>query len=94
MLTIKEGKKAETLLVLYNNAKKQGLGLLNYKSSELTIDNTKKLLCDETYFDYLNGKVLKIDLETNELDPTLYDRDNGNGLCERVLKKRNLLIED
>lgn len=38
------------------------------------------------YFDYLNGKVLKVDIGGDELDPWLYDRDNGNGTAERVVQ--------
>ena len=91
MLTIKEDKKAEVLLVLYNNARRVGLGLLNNPVIKPTVDDMKKLLLKGTYFDYIDGKVLKIDLTTNELDPWLYDRDNGVGLCETLLTKNDLL---
>ena len=90
MLTIKEGKKAEVLLVLYNNAKKIGMGSLN-NTVIRRLEDMKELLLKGTYFDYLDGKVLKIDLTTNELDPWLYDRDNGVGLCETLLTKNDLL---
>lgn len=36
-------------------------------------------------FDYLNGRVLKVDIGTDGLDPRLYDRDNGPGAARRAL---------
>ena len=40
----------------------------------------------QTYFDYLKGRVMKIDLSgDSELDPRLYDRDNGAGAAERAI---------
>ena len=40
---------------------------------------------DDGYFDYLNGRVMKIDLSEDMLDPWLYDRDNGEGAAARAL---------
>jgi hypothetical protein len=38
-------------------------------------------------FDYLNGRVLKLDLRDDaEFDPRLYDRDNGEGKAARVIE--------
>jgi hypothetical protein len=37
------------------------------------------------YFDYLHGRVMKIGLNTDDLEERLYDRDNGQGAAERAL---------
>ncbi len=37
-------------------------------------------------FDYLHGRVMKVELGGNTLDPWLYDRDNGEGAAERALQ--------
>jgi hypothetical protein len=38
------------------------------------------------YLDYLCGRVFKMRFDdSNMIDPTLYDRDNGDGACQRVV---------
>jgi hypothetical protein len=38
------------------------------------------------YFDYLRGRVMKVDITGDELDPWGFDRDNGEGAAERALR--------
>lgn len=38
-------------------------------------------------FDYFGGRILKVNLAGCEFDPWGYDRDNGQGLAERVIKQ-------
>jgi hypothetical protein len=82
-----EGKdKAEVLAKLYNASKPLGLGRLHYNPEPMSVDEAGAILGrGETYFDYLSGRVMKIDLGGDELDPWLYDRDNGEGAAERAL---------
>ncbi|MFH1367054.1 MAG: hypothetical protein ABIH38_03650 [Patescibacteria group bacterium] len=42
---------------------------------------------DNLNFDYLNGRVMKVDLSGDEFDPWGYDRDNGDGEAERVINE-------
>lgn len=37
------------------------------------------------YFDYLKGRVMKVELAGDDVDPWLYDRDNGQGAFARVI---------
>jgi hypothetical protein len=37
------------------------------------------------YFDYLRGRVMKVDISGDDLDTALYNRDNGAGAAERAL---------
>ncbi len=39
----------------------------------------------QTYFDYLNGRVMKVDISKNQLEERFYDRDNGQGAAARAL---------
>jgi len=51
----------------------------------MTTEEAASLLESHTYFDYLKGRVMKVDLSGDELDPWLYDRDNGHGAAKRVI---------
>ena len=80
MINLKGKNKAEVLAKLYNASKVQGMGILQATGTEMTVDEAQELLDDgQEYFDYLHGKVMKIDLSGDELNPALYDRDNGQG---------------
>ena len=79
--------KAEVLAALYNSSKQQGMGFLNPRGREpMTKEQAAELLKETTYFDYLNGRVMKVDLSGEWLEPWLYDRDNGRGAAARALK--------
>ena len=85
MINLHGKNKAEVLVKLYNASKPQGMGLLHYNNKKTT---TEQAILDtgQTYFDYLKGRVMKIDLSDDELDPRLYDRDNGFGAATRALE--------
>ena len=38
-----------------------------------------------THFDYIQGRVLKIEFDGDNIDPRLYDRDNGHGAALRAV---------
>jgi hypothetical protein len=55
----------------------------------MTIDDAQALVDSagpDLYFDYVDGRCLKIDLRGDALDPRLYDRDNGEGAAARALR--------
>lgn len=86
MIDLTNKNKAEVLARLYNASKPQGLGILHYEESRMTIEEAQNLLdSGQTYFDYLKGRVMKIDLSGDTLDPRLYDRDNGQGSADFAL---------
>ena len=84
-IDISKMDKAEVLAKLYNNSKPQGMGMLHYDSTEMTTEEAGELLKTNTYFDYLKGRVMKINLSGAELHTALYDRDNGEGAAARAL---------
>lgn len=85
MLNISRVNKAAALAALYNASKAQGMGLLHYDPSPMSVQEAASLLEKTESFDYLKGRVMKINLSGSWLDPRLYDRDNGEGVAARAL---------
>ena len=80
--------KAEVLCALYNRARTQGMGILHYTPEDMTREEAQSILdTGQTYFDYVKGRVLKVDLGGDNLFPGLYDRDNGAGAVQSVIVK-------
>ena len=80
--------KAEVLYALYNASHVQGLGFIqavdNYTLEDARRDYEAS---DDKYFDYLHGRVLKVDLSGNEFNPRLFDRDCGYGTAAAAIEK-------
>lgn len=94
MLNIKGLNKAELLVELYNHSHQQGMGMLQ-PNINLTIEDAKKLLERTTYFDYLYGRVMKVDLSNDEkFEEWLYDRDNGEGTAKSIVEDMRKRQED
>lgn len=84
MLQIKD--KARALKALYNASKPLGLGALQFDPNPMTDAEAKQIIdSGQTYFDYLKGRVMKVNLEGDSFDPRLFDRDNGQGAAENAL---------
>lgn len=87
-MNIRGMDKAVVLAGLYNGARPQGMGFLQYDPKPMTVEEARKILdAGQTYFDYLKGRVMKIDLSRDEVDTQLYNRDNGPGAAERALER-------
>lgn len=84
-IDISKKDKAEVLASLYNASRPLGLGALFLDSEPMSVDEARKLLKESTYFDYIKGRVMKIDLSGDEFDPWLYDRDNGEGAALHII---------
>ncbi len=86
MVNIEGLDKAEVLMVLFNSAKPQGSSFLNYTRGPLSRRHALLLLERDTYFDYVMGRVMKVDLKSDvEFDSGLYNRDNGDRAAERAI---------
>jgi hypothetical protein len=87
-IDISKCNKAEVLAALYNAARPVGLGLIHYTPEDMTIETAElelKARADDPYFDYLNGRVMKVDLSKAVLNTRLYDRDNGRGAAHKAI---------
>lgn len=69
--------KAKALAALWNASKVRGIGLVI--SREMSVEKARELLEKHQYFDYYEGRVLKLRFSDDVLDLRLYDRDNGHG---------------
>lgn len=89
MIDISKLDKAEVLAALYNRARTQGMGVLHYTPVDMPIETARELTAmgKHLYFDYVNGRVMKVNLSGDEFNPALYDRDNGEGAAASVLAR-------
>ncbi len=79
--------KAELLAALYNESRVQGMGIFQATGRPMTKEEAQSILgSGQTYFDYLHGKVMKIDLSGDEVMTHLYNRDNGPGAAEEIIE--------
>lgn len=91
LVDIKGLDKAEVLLALWNSSRMQVLGYnheMTLKSAQECVEQARQTRItgeEEIYFDYLNGKAMKIDLAPDEIDPRLYDKDNGDGAAQNAI---------
>lgn len=90
MIDISKFPKGNVLAVLYNNSKPQGLGFLHATPENMERTEADGFLEKQTYFHYLKGRVMKVDLSKDEFDPRLYDRDNGEGAAQRAIDTLNV----
>lgn len=85
-IDIHDLNKASVLQALYNAAKPQGTGFIQYDPKPMNAQEAIAILkSGQTYFDYLKGRVMKVDLKSDSFDPWGYDRDNGEGTAAAVI---------
>ncbi len=82
--------KAEVLAALYNASHPQGMGFMQYDPKPMTKEEAKDLLKCTCNFDYLMGRVMKVDLSGDDFSPWGYDRDNGHGSAEEAIRALRL----
>lgn len=86
MVLYEDLSKEEVLCALYNAAQPLGLGIFQFVPGDMGLEEARKLLNQRTYFDYLRGRVMKVDLSGDEgFEERLYDRDNGQGAAQSAL---------
>lgn len=80
--------KAAILAALYNASRVQGMRFMQDNPGPMTEAMAEQELeaSQGKYFDYLHGKVMKVNLSKDYIDPWLYDRDNGEGAAHRAIK--------
>ena len=95
MVDIKGLDKARVLKALYEHSHVQGSGFLQaVPDGVVTVEHCAELLEKCRYFDYLHGRVLKVDLSGAEFDERLYDRDCGAGAAQRAVDSVRAERED
>jgi hypothetical protein len=89
-IEIKKNDKAKVLAALYNNSKPIGMGITHFDAKQMTEKEAEDLLKVDTCFDYLKGRIMKIDLTGNIFDTWLYDRDNGENAVMNTLTEKSI----
>lgn len=78
--------KADVLAVLYNRSRPLGMGFMSYDKNPMEKPEAREWLAKTKYFDYLKGRVMKVDLKDDGgFEEWLYDRDNGQGAAQRAI---------
>ena len=79
--------KAHVLQALFNASRQPGMGFLDKSGARpLTLDEAASYTDKgRLYFDYLRGRVLKVDISRDDFAPHAYDRDNGPGAAARAI---------
>lgn len=88
MIDISGIDKAELLCALHAGSRPLGMGWLHEKG-ELTIEEARQMIADAgnyLYFDYVTGRVMKVDLSGDTMSGRMYDRDNGQGTCALIVQ--------
>ena len=84
-INIGDLNKADVLAALYNAAKPLGMGFMHYDPKPMTREEAQEYLTGDCYFDYLKGRVMKVELRGDQFRSAFYNRDNGEGLAEYVI---------
>lgn len=87
MVDISGLDKAEVLKALYDAAKPLGMGALQFKPGDLSIEDARKAVEKDLYFDYYLGRPLKVNLSGDVVSMALYDRDQGDGAGAEAIRK-------
>ena len=72
-------------MALYNASKMQGNSFLGGNGSPMTLSEAEQRIAQNLDYDYLNGKVMKVNLSKDVVNLWLYDRDNGAGAGLRAI---------
>lgn len=84
---IKGLDKGALLAALYNASKPQGLGFIQYNTKPMSAEEGNELIKEDGHsFDYLNGRVMKINISDDQMSTGGYDRDNGQGAVATVVQ--------
>ena len=86
MIDISSLDRPNVLRALYDAARPLGMGMLQSTPEPMGRDEAVSLLAHQTYFDYLKGRVMKVELGREQFDGRLYDRDNGPGAAAAAVE--------
>lgn len=80
--------KAAVLAALYNASHPLGMGFLHFIPGNMPLEEARAELArrgERPYFDYLHGRVMKVEICGDTLNPGCFDRDNGAGAAAAAI---------
>ena len=85
-ISIEGLSKPAVLAALYNASKPQGLGFMHYDPTPMTEEAAQQVIEQVGLrYDYLKGRVMKVDISGNEFGVWGFDRDNGDGAAKHAI---------
>lgn len=87
-IDIKGLDKAEVLAALYNATHQQGMGFMYLRGDlPMTVEQAREEIKQAPHmcFDYLHGRVMKVNISGDEFDSWGFDRDNFDGAAEKAI---------
>lgn len=106
MIDISDLSKAQVLAALYNASRPFGMGMLHFEPGDMTTEQAQSIFDSRgdditamfgrkanpnTYrFEYLKGRLMKVDLSGDCFDSQWYDRDIGDGAAARAVEQIRL----
>lgn len=95
MIDIARIPKAVLLMELFNamppaeSGPYRGVKMTMTRKRAMKFIKSRRAYQDRFPFEFreLEGRLIEIDITTGEFDPWLYNRDNGEGVAERVVKE-------
>ena len=87
MINIAGKSKVKVLQALFNASKQQGMGFIRDDGASQMTENEAKEIVDsgQMNFDYLKGRVMKVDISGDEFEGRLFDGDNGQCAAQRAI---------
>lgn len=85
--------KPAVLAALFNASKQQGMGFMDSRgASSMSEEDAAEVIVGHMTaghgmcFDYLRGRIMKINIQHDDVNTWGYDRDNGEGAAERAIQ--------
>ena len=78
--------KPELLVALYHGTHPVGMGFI-HNNPEFGLDDAEAAITAESSgrLDYVSGRPIKANISGDSFDPSLYDREAGEGAAQRVV---------
>jgi hypothetical protein len=73
MVDISGLEKWAVLKVLYDRTNPQGMGFLHFVEGDMSEEEARAIVERTLVFDYLKGRVMKVDISGDRFDPWGYD---------------------
>jgi hypothetical protein len=95
MIDTKGLNRAAVLAALFNASRPLGMGFMQYDKTPMTPERAQEIIdtlsangATRIHFDYLQGRVMKLDLSNPDgFEPHGYNRDVGPGAAEKVIEE-------
>ena len=91
LIDVKGLKPGAVLAALYNRAVPARMGFLAFDPKPMTAEEGEALLAEQAkyrsaYFDYVNGRRMKVEIKGDEIDVERYEQNSGLGAATEAIE--------